>query len=301
MWRRDGGMQHESVVVTVLAVLVAVSAASAASGAMAPEAQAAERKPASQLLGSLPVAPEAASGYSRDLFRHWVDADGDGCDTREEVLLVEAVSGTRSGCRVAGGSWASEYDGVTTSDSGTFDVDHMVPLKEAWDSGAWRWTARTRQAYANDLGYANSLIAVTAGSNRSKGDRDPAEWLPTQARCAYVKQWIAVKFRWRLSVDTREKSALAVVLRGCPPLMAVPPLATRTLAAAAEPAGAQDSGAQGSGPQDSSPQDSGSGLDPRFRTCGSANAAGYGPYRRGADPEYAWYVDRDGDGLVCEP
>lgn len=292
MWGHGTDGQRESVVVTVL---VALLAASGACGVMASDAVAAERKPALQLLGSLPVAPEAASGYSRDLFRHWVDADGDGCETRQEVLQAEAVSGTRSGCQVIGGTWVSAYDAATTSSPGTFDIDHMVPLKEAWDSGAWRWSSRTRQAYANDLGFASSLIAVTAGSNRSKGDRDPAEWLPARAQCAYAKQWVGVKFRWRLSVDTREKSVLTAILRRCPPLMAVPALAARSLSSAAEPPSTQPADAQASGNQTP-----GGGTDPRFRTCGAANAAGYGPYRRGIDEEYAWYVDRDGDGLVCE-
>lgn len=291
-WDRTDG-RLESVAVITLAALLAAGA----SGAHAPEAKAADRKPAVQLLNSLPVAPEVASGYSRDLFRLWVDADGDGCDTRQEVLLDEAISGTRSGCQVAGGTWVSAYDTVRTSSPGTFDIDHMVPLKEAWDSGAWRWTARTRQAYANDLGYAGSLIAVTAGSNRSKGDRDPAEWLPERARCTYAKQWIAVKFRWRLAVDTREKSALAALLRRCPALMAVPPLAKPGLSGATRP----PTGAAAPGSDQASARPSAAGTDPRFRTCGAANAAGYGPYRSGTDPEYAWYVDRDGDGLVCEP
>ena len=64
----------------------------------------------------------------------------------------------------------------------------MVPLNEAWQSGAWKWTAAKRQAYANDLGYKASLIAVSASSNRSKGDREPQAWMPTRPgyQCAYA-------------------------------------------------------------------------------------------------------------------
>jgi len=188
-------------------------------------AQAAQREPALRVLNSLPVSLEQGAGYDRDLFRHWSDLDGNGCDTREDVLAAERVAGTVRDCRVVNGAWVSRYDGRTTTESRTFDIDHMVPLKEAWDSGAWRWDARTREAFANDVGYAGSLIAVTAGSNRTKSDRDPTEWLPDRDVCWYAKTWIAVKYRWRLAVDSTEKSALTRILRGCPPLMTVPPIA----------------------------------------------------------------------------
>ena len=122
------------------------------------------------LLDDLVVAAEQPGGYDRDLFRHWIDADGDGCDTRREVLLAEAVvAPTRgSGCSLSGGEWISRYDAKTDTGSGRgFDVDHLVPLAEAWASGARSWTAQRREGYANDLGFVDSLVAVSAGSNRS--------------------------------------------------------------------------------------------------------------------------------------
>ncbi|CAL9674121.1 hypothetical protein SUDANB176_07636 (plasmid) [Streptomyces sp. enrichment culture] len=78
-----------------------------------------------------------------------------------------------------------------TSASG-LDIDHMVPLAESWDSGASAWTAQRREAYANDQGADASLVAVTARSNRSKADQDPAEWLPPAAgvHCRYVAEWL---------------------------------------------------------------------------------------------------------------
>ena len=114
-----------------------------------------------------------------------------------------------------------------TSTPRSFDIDHLVPLKEAWDSGAWRWGADERTAYANDLDYVSALIAVSASSNRSKGDQDPAEWMPPRAEdsCAYATGWIGVKYRWRLAVDAQEKRALQGILRNCPPRMQLPPLA----------------------------------------------------------------------------
>jgi hypothetical protein len=135
------------------------------------------------------------------------------------VLIAESVTTPRigAGCAVAG-FWRSVYDGVTTRNLSTFDIDHVVALKEAWDSGAWAWTRARRQAYANDLGSAGSLRAVSAASNRAKSDRDPAEWLPplTSFRCAYATGWVIVKVRWSLSVDTAERTALRRILSGCP-------------------------------------------------------------------------------------
>ena len=263
---------------------------------VAPSASAAKTVPALRVLNALPVGTEARAGYSRDLFRLWSDLDGDGCDTRQQVLIAERTSGTVRGCSVIGGSWTSAYDGVVTTDSSSFDIDHVVPLAEAWDSGAWNWSPDRRERFANDTGYAGSLIAVSASSNRSKGDRDPAEWMPARNRCAYAKTWIAVKYRWRLTVDAAEKAALRRILLRCPPGMTLPPLAPASgIGNGSRPTPAPSTGGSSSG----SSRPSGS-IDPRFRTCGDANAAGFGPYTRGVDPEYDWYIDRDGDGLACE-
>src|SRR5690242_4900356 len=93
----------------------------------------------------------------------------------------------------------------------------MVPLAEACDSGARGWTTSRRQSYANDLGDSRSLAAVTDNVNQAKGDKDPAEWMPSYspARCRYVTEWVAVKIRWRLTVDSAEKSALTSIAGGC--------------------------------------------------------------------------------------
>jgi Protein of unknown function (DUF1524) len=178
------------------------------------------------LLAALVVAPEDRTGYDRSLFPHWIDADGDGCDTRREVLIDESLDPltVSSGCALSGGRWESLYDGVETTDPSTFDIDHLVPLAEAWDSGASGWTLDRRTRYANDLGFAWSLIAVSASSNRSKGDRDPAEWLPPLAsvRCDYTAMWLAVKVRWSLSIDDSETAALASDISGCSETVTVP-------------------------------------------------------------------------------
>ncbi|HYF74610.1 MAG TPA: DUF1524 domain-containing protein, partial [Nocardioides sp.] len=110
--------------------------------------------PLSQAIVDLPAAAESRTGYSRDLFRHWVDADGDGCSTRNEVLLAEAeeAPGVGASCALSGGRWYSYYDGVSQTSASALDIDHLVPLAEAWDSGARSWSSATREAFANDLG-----------------------------------------------------------------------------------------------------------------------------------------------------
>ena len=172
------------------------------------------------MLDSLIIATERRDGYERELFRHWVDEDGDGCDTRREVLIDEAVVGPTIGerCALSDGQWVSRYDGQPAeADGRSFDVDHLVPLAEAWDSGAHAWPSERREQYANDLGYENSLIAVSAASNRSKGAQDPTTWLPTETgqHCWYAAAWVHVKTRWALAVDQDESSALRRILTDC--------------------------------------------------------------------------------------
>ncbi|MEN9752238.1 MAG: hypothetical protein RLZZ600_1285 [Actinomycetota bacterium] len=237
------------------------------------------------LLDALVVRGEThSSTYVRSKFRHWIDADGDGCDARKEVLQRD--SSRRIACRSATGKWYSPYDGKVLTLASGIDIDHMVPLKEAWESGAWNWTSAQRQTFANDLGYTYSLVAASASSNRSKGDKDPDDWMPSRSsfHCTYVSRWIAVKYRWHLTVDSSEKSQLRSVLASCSSGLQVI-LPARINSVTEPPAGSGG----GSGAN-----------DPRYSTCTAAKAAGYGPYRRGVDPEYAWYTDRDNDGIACE-
>ena len=148
----------------------------------------------------LVIATDQTSGYNRALFKHWIDADKDGCNTRAEVLIEEAVTKPKVGskCVLTGGKWLSAYDGVEVTSASKLDVDHMVPLAEAWRSGAWKWSAAQRQAYANDLSDARALIAVTLSTNRSKGDKDPALWMPSIDQCTYTQNWISIKFKYSL-------------------------------------------------------------------------------------------------------
>lgn len=163
---------------------------------------------AAQLLSRVRVEEEAPhAGYDRGRFGQWIDVDGDGCDTRCEVLAEERYASLPG---LSDGGWLSPFDGFTTDDPSTLDIDHLVPLAEAWRSGAWAWDPARRAAFANDLDDPRALIAVSAASNRSKSDSDPSGWRPTDHGywCQYVTDWMAVKLRWDFSVDPIEFTAL---------------------------------------------------------------------------------------------
>ena len=164
-------------------------------------------------LDCLSVAEEHIGGYKRSLFKHWIDANKNGKDTRAEVLIAESLVSVRlssTGKTVSTGKWLSLYDGETWTLASDVDVDHVVALAEAWRSGAWKWSSARRQAYANDLGVAWTLRAVTDNVNQAKSDDDPTYWLPPleSATCLYLTEWVAVKIRWKLSVDAEERQSI---------------------------------------------------------------------------------------------
>lgn len=203
-----------------LTALLAAGTALALSVALAPASGATTTIPAKSLLAKLAVAPEAgASSYARTKFPYPFDANGDCQNTRAEVLLQETKAAvtytTSSRCYVKTGKWFSYYDGVWATLASALQVDHFVPLQQAWVSGARSWTPAQRKAFANDL-WGPTLQAVTVKMNESKGDRDPAKWLPPRAasRCQYAIQWVEVKYRWRMTIDATEKAALAKLLTG---------------------------------------------------------------------------------------
>lgn len=170
----------------------------------------------------LPVAVEdTGAHYDRDQWPHWTNVGG-GCDRREVTLMRDGHHVRRGeGCRITGGRWVSNYDGQTVTDPRRLDIDHIVPLAEVQRSGRIvdghrvgprRWSTEQREAYANDPAV---LIAVTASSNRAKGDQDPAHWLPERDRCGYVRRWVAIKHRYELSADPAETAAINHVLTRC--------------------------------------------------------------------------------------
>jgi len=165
----------------------------------------------------LVVSADHTTVYNRALFKHWIDADKNGCDTRAEVLLEEASTAPKIGvkCKLTGGKWFSSYDGKTITNASLLDVDHMVPLAEAWRSGAWKWSNAQRQSYANDLEDGRALIAVTLSTNRSKGDKDPALWMPQKDQCKYVENWISIKLKYSLTADAKEAAKLNSLINKC--------------------------------------------------------------------------------------
>ncbi|MFM7826664.1 MAG: HNH endonuclease family protein [Acidimicrobiaceae bacterium] len=193
------------------ALVVAISSVAYASGetSVAAKPQKFVANDAKSVLASIKVENEYKSGYRRSLFVHWSDLDGNGCDTREDVLKRDSISKPQVDpyrCYVVAGDWYSKYDGKTLSDRSDVDIDHVVALKEAWDSGAWAWSMSQRQAFANDLTDRRTLIAVTDRVNASKSDKDPSNWMPPLKSywCTYLSDWISVKARWGLSMDQSE-------------------------------------------------------------------------------------------------
>ncbi|MEU8663700.1 HNH endonuclease family protein [Actinoplanes philippinensis] len=191
-------------------------------GLLASPAQAAptgipSKSTAQTYLAALTVAAEAdADSYDRDLFPHWITISGT-CNTRETVLKRDGTNVVvSSACATTSGSWYSPYDGATWTAASDLDIDHVVPLAEAWRSGASAWTTSRRQSFANDL-TRPQLIAVTDNVNQSKSDQDPSTWQPsvTSYRCTYAKMWIAVKYHYSLTLQSSEKTALQTMLNTC--------------------------------------------------------------------------------------
>jgi hypothetical protein len=257
----------------------------------------------------LTIAPDQLSGYERTLFNHWIDADKDKCDTRKEVLIQEAVSIPKlsSGCVFNGGKWISAYDGLATTDYSTLDIDHMVPLSEAWRSGAWKWSPAQREAFANDLTDPRALVAVTASLNRQKSDQDPSTWLPPIDKCTYVSNWIAIKVRYSLTVDTAEANALTTLVASCNitsitafsiPAYAITAGITPITLSSPTPTLAPTPTAS---PEPTTAPKVKKAV--KYSSCAKAKAAGVTPIVRSKNKTlYALNkaLDRDKDGVACE-
>ena len=214
---------HRSVTARGLSSVLAFALSLGAFGAFAPASAAAApySAPLSTAVRQLVVAPESTAPYDRtaQFGGDWTDADRDCQNTRHEVLIAEstvAPSLSASGCTVTAGRWTPSYDGGTYTLASQLEIDHLVPVSEAWDSGAQRWTQQQRVAFYNDLGYAGSLVAISSALNQSKSDRGPEQWLPPADVCGYVTAWTAVKIRWSLSVDPAEQAALLRQADACP-------------------------------------------------------------------------------------
>ena len=244
--------------------------------------------------------PATLPDYDRNDWKQWTDADRDCQDARNEVLIAESQTRvayrTDRKCRVAAGEWLAPYTNTIVTDPSRLDVDHMVPLSNAHDSGAWQWSANRREQYANYLEDPQHLIAVTASANRSKGARGPDQWKPEDRTywCQYAVDWITIKSTWELTVIQQEHSALAQMLNTCakrPELMV----------------SHQSQVKPTPGPTSNPVQQTPTSEMRTYNSCDAAQAAGatriQGSKGNGRGfPK--WMVpsarDGDGDGVVCE-
>jgi len=170
--------------------------------------------------------PLPEEGYIRKLhFGRWInDPTDDTCmNTRAKVLVrdteEEVTYRNDRRCVVDTGRWTDPYSNTELTSSRDIQIDHMVPLKHAYMSGAWKWDYKTRCLYANYMGYRHHLIPASVRENTSKGDRAPDKYLPTELsyRCQYVKDWLAIKLIWKLNMNADEVQAIheVVVNYGC--------------------------------------------------------------------------------------
>ena len=175
-------------------------------------------------LNKLPVKGRAPkSGYSREQFPHWKDPDKNGCDARNDILkrdLTKVVfkEGTNN-CKVVSGALLDPYSNKSITfdlnkSASTIDIDHVVALSNAWQTGAFQLTLTQRTNFAND---PLNLLAVDYKLNRQKGDGDAATWLPPYKsyRCTYVARQVSVKAKYKLWVTAPEKTAISKLLEGC--------------------------------------------------------------------------------------
>ena len=255
-----------------------------------------EASEALRILNTLPVKGRAPkTGYSRAQFGDaWSDIDHNGCDTRNDILnrdLTAKQHKNSRGCVVISGILNDPYTGKVINfmrgkdTSEQVQIDHVVALSDAWQSGAQEISAQERLQLAND---PENLLAVDGPANQQKSDSDAATWLPANAsfRCSYVARQIRVKAKYHLWVKPAEKEAMINVLTPC-------------AGAAEAPAPKPVPDAPAPVPQADSPQEQNPAPALTFQTCDDARAAGYRNMHRGA-PGYSEHLDRDGDGIACE-
>ncbi|WP_425468336.1 GmrSD restriction endonuclease domain-containing protein [Quadrisphaera granulorum] len=257
--------------------------------ALGPEQRSSEQAPAGSAraaLDGLPIKGKAPkTGYSREQFgQAWQDVDANGCDTRDDVLardMTDVVYSRTDPCQVSSGVLVDPYTPKEIRfqrgpRSAEVQIDHLVALSDAWQTGAQQWTPEQREQFAND---PLNLLAVDGPLNSAKGDGDAATWLPPNKgfRCQYVARQIAVKAKYGAWVTQAERDAMADVLDTCPD----------------QPLPRDDGGV--------GPQPGASGVPSArgpFESCADAKAAGATPLRSG-DPGWNPRLDRDGNGVAC--
>ena len=265
-----------------------------------------EASEALRILNTLPVKGRAPkTGYSRAQFGDaWSDIDHNGCDTRNDILnrdLTAKQHKNSRGCVVISGILNDPYTGKVINfmrgkdTSEQVQIDHVVALSDAWQSGAQEISAQERLQLAND---PENLLAVDGPANQQKSDSDAATWLPANAsfRCSYVARQIRVKAKYHLWVKPAEKEAMINVLTPCAGAAEAPPAPKP---APDTPAPVVPASAPAPAPQVDAPPAQNPAPALAFQTCADARAAGYRNMHRGA-PGYSEHLDRDGDGIACE-
>lgn len=264
-----------------------------------------EASEALRILNTLPVKGRAPkTGYSRAQFGDaWSDIDHNGCDTRNDILnrdLTAKQHKNSRGCVVISGILNDPYTGKIINfirgkdTSEQVQIDHVVALSDAWQSGAQEISAQERLQLAND---PENLLAVDGPANQQKSDSDAATWLPANAsfRCSYVARQIRVKAKYHLWVKPAEKEAMINVLTPCTGAAEAP----APKPAPDTPAPVVPASAPAPVPQVDAPPAQNPAPALAFQTCADARAAGYRNMHRGA-PGYSEHLDRDGDGIACE-
>ncbi|CCQ13388.1 MULTISPECIES: GmrSD restriction endonuclease domain-containing protein [Nocardiaceae] len=256
-----------------------------------------------RMLATLPIKGRAPkTGYDRDMFgQAWtddVDVDGgrNGCDTRNDLLRRDLIDITlkpgSNGCTVQSGTLADVYTAASISfvrgsdTSSDVQIDHIVALSNAWQTGAQQLDQATRANFAND---PRNLQAVDGPANQQKSDGDAATWLPSNKayRCTYVARQVAVKAAYGLWVTPPEHDAIVRVLRDCGATAAVETAAPSPVPASAAPA------------PKPAPAPNPAPSDVVYKNCNEVRAAGAAPIRTG-EPGFSTRFDGDGDGVGCE-
>ncbi len=166
------------------------------------------------------VEPERTRGYERSEWPHWLALEGGCLNAREKVLIRDSrrpATLDAKGCSVKSGDWLDPYTGERYTDPQMVDIDHRVPLEEAYGSGGYDWSRERRAAYANDTSDPLTLLVSSREANRAKGSKGPEDWLPPKRDgiCLYVADWILVKARWGLTMDERERVTVGNILTDC--------------------------------------------------------------------------------------
>lgn len=248
-------------------------------------------------LSALAVAADVdPGGYDRERFDYPAGGtDSRGCSTRARVLMRDSLDPpqvTDPGCKVLAGRWVDPYTGATYTSPAKVSIDHVVPLKEAWRSGAAAWSTERMVAFANDVTHRDALAAVEGSGNEQKGDKDPARWRPPDGGRwqTYATGWITVKATWGLTVDAAERAALESMLTSSPkptptPTPMAPPAPASSVPSTTVTVPAVDPAV---GPPTSV----------YYASCAAAQAAGAAPLHRG-ESGFRDALDRDRNGTAC--